>query len=83
MRFVSATRLLTQLTLVLVPSVLSVLGAPNSGVERRATVCNGHAELCDKSYGSVVVVGAHDSYAIGAGASNSKFKVASLPGSIV
>ncbi|KAF9460129.1 PLC-like phosphodiesterase [Collybia nuda] len=33
--------------------------------ERRATVCNGHAELCEKSYGSVSFVGAHDSYAIG------------------
>lgn len=25
------------------------------------TVCNGHAELCDKSYGNVTFVGAHDS----------------------
>lgn len=32
---------------------------------RRATVCNGHAELCEKGYGSVSFVGAHDSYAIG------------------
>jgi len=32
---------------------------------RRATTCNGHAELCDKSYGAVTFVGAHDSYAIG------------------
>ncbi|KAL7417448.1 PLC-like phosphodiesterase [Mrakia frigida] len=29
------------------------------------TVCNGHAELCDKSYGNVTFVGAHDSYAVG------------------
>lgn len=33
--------------------------------ERRATVCNGHAELCERSYGTVSFVGAHDSYAIG------------------
>jgi len=32
---------------------------------RRATVCNGHAELCTRSYGNVTFVGAHDSYAIG------------------
>ncbi|KAF7784045.1 hypothetical protein Agabi119p4_210 [Agaricus bisporus var. burnettii] len=70
MRLIVATRLLTQLSFVLFPSVLSVLGAPNSGVGRRATVCNGHAELCDKSYGSVVSVGSHDSYAIAAGSSN-------------
>ncbi|PPR00038.1 hypothetical protein CVT24_009047 [Panaeolus cyanescens] len=31
----------------------------------RATVCNGHAELCDRSFGSVSFVGAHNSYAIG------------------
>jgi hypothetical protein len=83
MRLIPATRLLTQLTLVLLPSVLPVLGAPSSGVERRATVCNGHAELCDKSYGSVVVVGAHDSYAIGAGSSNGKLKFTSPPLSVV
>jgi len=32
---------------------------------RRATVCNGHAELCSRSYGNVSFVGAHDSYAVG------------------
>jgi len=32
---------------------------------RRATVCNGHAELCSKSYGAVSYVGAHDSYSVG------------------
>lgn len=29
------------------------------------TVCNGHSELCDRSYGNVTFVGAHDSYAVG------------------
>jgi hypothetical protein len=33
--------------------------------ERRATTCNGHAELCERSYGNVTFVGAHDSYAVG------------------
>jgi len=33
----------------------------------RATVCNGHAELCTRSYGNVSYVGAHDSYAVGVG----------------
>ncbi|KAJ7163764.1 PLC-like phosphodiesterase [Mycena filopes] len=30
---------------------------------KRATVCNGHAELCNRSYGNVTFVGAHDSFA--------------------
>ncbi|KAI0812631.1 PLC-like phosphodiesterase [Irpex lacteus] len=29
----------------------------------RATECNGHAELCDRSYGNVTFLGAHDSFA--------------------
>ena len=37
------------------------------GLEGRATVCNGHADLCEKSFGAVTFVGAHDSYAIGTG----------------
>ncbi|KAF8973628.1 PLC-like phosphodiesterase [Flammula alnicola] len=31
----------------------------------RATVCNGHAELCSRTFGNVTFVGAHDSYAVG------------------
>jgi len=46
--------LLGQLAAALAPEQMS----------RRATVCNGHPELCDRSYGSVVFVGTHDSYAI-------------------
>lgn len=34
-------------------------------VARRATVCNGHAELCDRSFGNVTFIGTHNSYAIG------------------
>ncbi|KAF8183666.1 PLC-like phosphodiesterase [Pholiota molesta] len=30
---------------------------------RRATVCNGHAELCNRNYANVTVIGAHDSFA--------------------
>ncbi|KAH8835454.1 PLC-like phosphodiesterase [Flagelloscypha sp. PMI_526] len=32
---------------------------------RRASDCNGSSALCSKSYGSVTMVGAHDSYAVG------------------
>lgn len=40
-------------------SLVSALPTP----EKRATVCNGHAELCSRSYGSVTFLGAHDSFA--------------------
>ncbi|EPQ60366.1 PLC-like phosphodiesterase [Gloeophyllum trabeum ATCC 11539] len=47
-------------------SLLSTLSAAHgASVTRRATTCNGHAELCDRSYGNVTFVGAHDSYAVG------------------
>ena len=29
----------------------------------RASICNGHAELCSRSYGSVTYLGSHDSFA--------------------
>ncbi|KAF9454064.1 PLC-like phosphodiesterase [Macrolepiota fuliginosa MF-IS2] len=67
MRLSLTTRQLTSLFLVPL-SALCALGAPqrtNSEISRRATVCNGHVELCNKSFGSVSFVGAHDSYAIG------------------
>ena len=41
---------------------------PDSDVvvlNRRATICNGHAELCDRGFGNVTFIGAHNSYAIG------------------
>ncbi|XP_006456425.1 hypothetical protein AGABI2DRAFT_228373 [Agaricus bisporus var. bisporus H97] len=31
--------------------------------QRRATVCNGHAELCDRAYSNVTTIGSHDSFA--------------------
>ena len=46
------------------PSFHTPAQAPNA-IARRATVCNGHAELCNRSFGNVTFVGAHDSYAIG------------------
>ncbi|KZT30873.1 PLC-like phosphodiesterase [Neolentinus lepideus HHB14362 ss-1] len=47
-------------------SLFSALSAAQAvSVTRRATTCNGHAELCDRSYGNVTFVGAHDSYAVG------------------
>ncbi|EGO04745.1 hypothetical protein SERLA73DRAFT_173938 [Serpula lacrymans var. lacrymans S7.3] len=42
------------------------LASPAQGnINRRASVCNGHAELCNRSFGNVTFVGAHDSYAVG------------------
>lgn len=32
---------------------------------RAPTVCNGHAELCDRSYGNVTFIGTHNSYGNG------------------
>ncbi|KAK7680522.1 hypothetical protein QCA50_016303 [Cerrena zonata] len=54
----------------LTPAVLSLLlatpyASATPYIQRRATVCNGHAELCDKSFGNVTFVGAHNSYAVG------------------
>lgn len=59
-RLVLASTLLTQAYAVF-GSALAPVILP------RATACNGHIELCSRSYGNVSFVGAHDSYAIGAG----------------
>ncbi|KAJ8690615.1 hypothetical protein PTI98_012028 [Pleurotus ostreatus] len=32
-------------------------------VVKRATQCNGHEELCNRSYGNITFLGAHDSFA--------------------
>ncbi|KAK7463885.1 hypothetical protein VKT23_005820 [Stygiomarasmius scandens] len=45
--------------------LLSSTSAFAAAASRRATTCNGHGELCDKSYGNVTFIGAHDSYAVG------------------
>lgn len=47
------------------PHASSSTPALASGLVPRATVCNGHSELCDRTFGNVTFVGAHDSYAIG------------------
>lgn len=31
---------------------------------KRATVCNGHTELCGRSYGNTTFLGSHDSFAV-------------------
>ncbi|KAF8889428.1 PLC-like phosphodiesterase [Gymnopilus junonius] len=38
----------------------SVSAAP---LAKRAQLCNGHAELCDRKYGNVTFLGSHDSFA--------------------
>lgn len=44
----------------------AALGASASTTPaKRATICNGHPELCERSYGAVTYVGTHNSYAIG------------------
>jgi hypothetical protein len=50
----------TALSIVLVSPLVSALS-----VTPRATTCNGHAELCERSFGNVTFVGAHNSYAVG------------------
>ncbi|THH23090.1 hypothetical protein EUX98_g8089 [Antrodiella citrinella] len=59
------SRLLTQAVLSLAFFTSTSLLAHAAHVQRRATVCNGHAELCDRGYGNVTFVGAHNSYAVG------------------
>ncbi|GFZ50002.1 Uncharacterized secreted protein [Saitozyma sp. JCM 24511] len=43
--------------------ILSTLALASSALA--ATTCNGHSELCNRSYGNVTFVGTHDSYAVG------------------
>jgi hypothetical protein len=44
-------------------AALALVGANAAAVQKRATVCNGHAELCNRSYGNVTYFGSHDSFA--------------------
>uniref|UniRef100_A0A0W0FG92 PLC-like phosphodiesterase n=1 Tax=Moniliophthora roreri TaxID=221103 RepID=A0A0W0FG92_MONRR len=53
---------LVAITSLLVSPLLSGVSAL---VTNRATTCNGYSELCEKSYGGVTFVGAHNSYAVG------------------
>ncbi|KAI9444817.1 PLC-like phosphodiesterase [Lactarius indigo] len=45
--------------------ILPFSSAATTGHERRATTCNGFSQFCDRSYGNITFVGAHDSYAVG------------------
>jgi hypothetical protein len=56
-----STKTLAQVALSIILSSATLAAT----IEHRATTCNGHAELCDRSYGNVTFVGAHDSYAVG------------------
>lgn len=42
-----------------------VHASPTDSPVRRATTCNGSPDLCNRSFGNVTFVGAHDSYAVG------------------
>jgi hypothetical protein len=53
---------LAALTSILFVSHVFGLAIPQNLV-RRDQLCNGHAELCDRSYGNTTFVGAHDSFA--------------------
>ncbi|KAG5654708.1 hypothetical protein H0H81_007464 [Sphagnurus paluster] len=55
----------TSITQTLISVLASAAAVQALVPTRRATVCNGHAELCDRSYGTVSFVGTHDSYAVG------------------
>jgi len=58
-----------RLSSILTPAVLSLLAtgslALSVGLQSRATTCNGSPDLCERSYGNVTFVGAHDSYSVG------------------
>lgn len=53
---------LAALTSVLFISHVCGLAIPYP-IEKREQLCNGHAELCGRSYGNVSFIGAHDSFA--------------------
>jgi hypothetical protein len=44
---------------------VTTIALVSAGTLRRASVCNGHSELCGRSYGNITFVGAHDSFAVG------------------
>ncbi|PCH34019.1 PLC-like phosphodiesterase [Wolfiporia cocos MD-104 SS10] len=52
------------ITQVVLSLALLPLAAHAASIKRAATTCNGHSELCDRSYGNITFVGAHDSYAV-------------------
>jgi len=44
-------------------SLLFVSSVSAVPLRKRAQLCNGHAELCDRKYGNVTFLGSHDSFA--------------------
>jgi len=58
--FTSTCLVQTALSILLASPLVSALIATP-----RATTCNGHAELCQRGFGNVTFVGAHNSYAVG------------------
>jgi hypothetical protein len=59
----SNTSRLAQVAFGLISVAASLSSATT--IQTRATICNGHAELCSKSYSGVSYVGTHNSYAFG------------------
>ena len=44
--------------------LLATVASSSPLTQKRATVCNGRAELCNRSYGNITFIGSHDSYAV-------------------
>jgi len=57
-------RYLRHLVAPVAVSILLPFLSVSGSVVRQATVCNGQAEFCSRSYGNISFVGAHDSYAV-------------------
>lgn len=56
---------------------LNAVNAQTTTTTAASGVCNGHAELCSRSYGNISYVGAHNSYSVAEGsiAANQNFDV--------
>jgi len=63
--FLAPVALLAFVLLVVAPEAPLVVASPSASPTRRATTCNGSPDLCNRSFGNVTFVGAHDSYAVG------------------
>lgn len=74
--FSAQAALLTTVLLFTAPQYCFASASPSESPARRATTCNGSANLCSRSYGNVTFVGTHDSYAVGV--NNRKFTPAAV-----
>lgn len=63
--FAARAALLASLLLFAAPQFPLVCASPTESPSRRATTCNGSADLCNRSFGNITFVGTHDSYAVG------------------